>query len=133
MRRNLLTWLTKPNLSHLTQHPNINTVMKFLGLTNRPIVSIKEMGTPFGEMPLYFELNQIDNYITFIDKGHHSKISPPRYKKIRVNLVNDVKHYGRHKARLVADGHLTDIPLALVYSGVVRLRGISTRPVLSRT
>ena len=35
----------------------------------------------------------------------------------------DVKHDGRHKARLVADGHLTDIPLDSVYSGVVSLRG----------
>jgi Reverse transcriptase (RNA-dependent DNA polymerase) len=34
-----------------------------------------------------------------------------------------VKHNGRHKARLVADGHLTDIPLDSVYSGVVSLRG----------
>jgi Reverse transcriptase (RNA-dependent DNA polymerase) len=37
--------------------------------------------------------------------------------------VFDVKHDGRHKARLVADGHLTDIPLDSVYSGVVSLRG----------
>ena len=35
---------------------------------------------------------------------------PPGYKVIRVRLVYDVKHDGRHKARLVADGHLTDIP-----------------------
>ena len=35
----------------------------------------------------------------------------------------DVKHDGRHKAHLVADGHLTDIPLESVYSGVVSLQG----------
>ena len=35
----------------------------------------------------------------------------------------DVKHDGRQKARLVADGHLTDIPLDSVYSGVVSLQG----------
>jgi hypothetical protein len=34
--------------------------------------------------------------------------------------VFDVKHDGRCKARLVADGHLTD---ESVYSGVVSLRG----------
>jgi Reverse transcriptase (RNA-dependent DNA polymerase) len=44
-------------------------------------------------------------------------------KRIRVHIVYDVKHDGRHKARLVADGHLTDIPLDSVYSGVVSLRG----------
>lgn len=35
-----------------------------------------------------------------------------------------MKHDGRHKARLVADGHLTDMPLDSVYSGVVSLRGL---------
>jgi Reverse transcriptase (RNA-dependent DNA polymerase) len=70
------------------------------------------------------ELTQINEYDTFIDKGHHTKTTPPSgYKKIRVHLVFDVKHDGRHKARLVADGHLTDIPLESVYSGVVSLRG----------
>ena len=70
------------------------------------------------------ELKQIDEYDTFIDKGHHTKInSPSEYNKIRVHLIFDVKHDGRHKARLVADGHLTDVPLESVYSGVVSLRG----------
>ena len=50
--------------------------------------------------------------------------SPTGYKRIRVHFVFDVKHDGRHKARLVADGHLTDVPLSSVYSGVVSLRGI---------
>ena len=36
----------------------------------------------------------------------------------------DVKHDGRLKARLVADGHLTQIPAESVYSGVVSLRSI---------
>jgi Reverse transcriptase (RNA-dependent DNA polymerase) len=70
------------------------------------------------------ELGQIDEYATFINKGHHTKVNPPNwFKKIRVHLVFDVKHDGRHKARLVADGHLTNIPLDSVYSGVVSLRG----------
>ena len=38
-------------------------------------------------------------------------------------MVFDVKHDGRYKARLVADGHLTDAPLESVYSGVVTIRG----------
>jgi hypothetical protein len=30
------------------------------------------------------ELNQIDEYVTFIDKGHHSKVTPPTgFKRIR--------------------------------------------------
>jgi Reverse transcriptase (RNA-dependent DNA polymerase) len=45
--------------------------------------------------------------------------------------VFDVKHDGRHKARLVADGHLTNIPLDSVYSGVVSLRGFRLVLVLA--
>ena len=70
------------------------------------------------------EIQQITDYKTFHDHGHHTKNKPPSgYKKIRVHFVFDVKHDGRHKGRLVADGHLTDIPLDSVYSGVVSLRG----------
>ena len=54
------------------------------------------------------EMSQLDDYATFKDVG---KAVPEGYKKIRVHLVYDVKHDGRRKARLVADGHLTDIPL----------------------
>ena len=68
------------------------------------------------------ELAQIDEYNTFEDRGHKSIATAPRdHKRIRVHLVFDVKHDGRHKARLVADGHLTDVPLESVYSGVVSL------------
>jgi len=42
-----------------------------------------------------------------------------------VHLVFDVKHDGRHKVRVVADGHLTNIlPIDSVYSGAVSLRGL---------
>ena len=50
--------------------------------------------------------------------------APKGYKKIRVHLVFAVKHNGRHKARLVADGHLTATQVNSVYSGVVSLCGI---------
>ena len=70
------------------------------------------------------ELKQIDEYDAFQDLGDKSmaKISKD-HKMIRVHLVIDVKHDGRHKARLVTDGHLTEVPLESVYSGVVSLRG----------
>ena len=74
-------------------------------------------------MPWEFE--QLNDYQTFRDMGHSSTATPPAgYKKIRVHLVFDVKHDGRHKVRCVADGHLTEIPLDSVYSGVVSLRGL---------
>ena len=38
--------------------------------------------------------------------------------------IFDVKVDGRHKARVVADGHLTATPTESVYSRVVSLRGL---------
>ena len=69
------------------------------------------------------EMTQLDDYDTFISKGKDAPL-PKGYKLIRVHLVYAVKHDGRHKARLVADGHLTDVPVESVYSGVVSLRGL---------
>jgi hypothetical protein len=71
------------------------------------------------------ELAQLKEYDTFQSIGHKDTTRiPDGYKKIRVHLVFAVKHDGRHKARMVANGHLTDIPFDSVYSGVVSLRGI---------
>ncbi len=69
------------------------------------------------------EMAQLDDYDTFKDYGHSGR-PPNGYKKIRVHLIFAVKHDGRHKSRLVADGHLTEVPLDSVYSGVVSLRGL---------
>ena len=68
-------------------------------------------------------MDQLDEYDTFKDIGKNAPVSSD-YKKIRVHLVFAVKHDGRHKARLVADGHLTNVPIDSVYSGVVSLRGL---------
>ena len=43
---------------------------------------------------------------------------------IRVHTIFDVKVDGRHKAQVVADGHLTATPTETVYPGVVSLRGL---------
>ena len=39
-------------------------------------------------------------------------------------LYLHAKHDGRYKARLVADGHLTNVPVNSAYAGVVSLRGL---------
>ena len=56
---------------------------------------------------------------------------PSGYKRIRCHMVYDVKHYGRHKSRLVAGGHLTDPSSESVYSGIDSLRGIRLATFLS--
>ena len=50
--------------------------------------------------------------------------APNGYQKIRVHLIFAVKHDGRHKARLVAGGHLTPDPIESIYSGVVSIRSL---------
>ena len=49
--------------------------------------------------------------------------SPKDHKKISDHFVFDTKHDSRHKARLVDDGHLTNVPLSSVYSVIVSLKG----------
>jgi hypothetical protein len=71
------------------------------------------------------EMSRLAEYDTFRDLGHKDTAPPlTGYKKIRIHLVYDCKHDGRHKAWMVADGHLTDIPLESVYSGVISLCGL---------
>jgi len=69
------------------------------------------------------ELSQVDDYEVFTDLGF--KAAPPKdFKRIRVHMVYDIKHDLRRKARLVADGNLTQVPVESVYSSVVSLRGL---------
>ena len=57
-----------------------------------------------------------------LDKHKKVMNSPKGYHRIKVHLVFAVKFDGRHKARLVADSHLTPEPIEKLYSGVVFLR-----------
>ena len=71
------------------------------------------------------EMEQLHDYEVFLDQGLYYDVGIPEgFKKIRVHLVFAVKHDERHKARLVADGHLTALPLNSVYAGVVSIRGL---------
>ena len=76
------------------------------------------------------EIEQIKEYQVFKDFGRavyeKNKITnaPEGHQKIRVHFVFDVKHCGKFKARLVADGHLTKEPMETVYSGVVSIRNL---------
>ena len=77
-------------------------------------------------------MDQINEYKVFQDHGKAQydsksrKVSnaPNEYQKIRVHLIFAVKHDGRHKARLVAGGHLTPDPIESIYSGIVSIRSL---------
>jgi hypothetical protein len=120
MKRSSLAWSIRLNAGHTTRRLCISMDLNFLGHMNKPLRLDKRNGNTLWGDATVLELTQIDDYATFIDKGHHTAIG---YKKIHIHLIYDVKHNGRHKARLVADGHLTDIPLESVYYGVVSFRG----------
>ena len=69
------------------------------------------------------ELDSIHPYEVFqkhekVKYDNQKKVmnAPPGYQKIRVHLIFAVKYDGRHKARLVADGHLTPEPVESIYS-----------------
>ena len=68
------------------------------------------------------EIGQLNDYTTFIDKGKRTPV-PRGYRCIRVRFVYDCKHDLRHKARLVAGGHLTPTDDS-AYSGVVSLKSM---------
>ena len=61
---------------------------------------------------------------TILDKHKKVMNSPKGCHRIKSHLVFAVKFDGRHKARLVADGHLTPEPIENIYSGVVSLRNL---------
>ena len=84
----------------------------------------KENGNAYWTTAMKLELAQLDDYDVFEDKGLGPSNLPKEYQRIRVHFVFAVKHDGRHKARLVAGGHLTQIPTESVYSGVVSLRSL---------
>ena len=58
----------------------------------------------------------------------HKKITnpPKRYHRIKVHLVFAVKFGGRHKARLVVDGHLTPEPIGNVEKPLFSIGMISS-------
>ena len=69
------------------------------------------------------ELACFREYEVFKDLGKNGK-PPAGYKPLMILIVYDVKHDGRHRACMVAAGHLTEVPVESVYSGVISLRGI---------
>ena len=81
-------------------------------------------------MLLIWKLNKSKNTKYSKDYGkavydkHKVGNAPKGYQKIRVHFVFDVKHCGKFKERLVADGHLSEEHMETVYSGVVSLRNV---------
>ena len=69
------------------------------------------------------ECDEMDGIGAFRSLGVGAKV-PSNYKLIKVHVVYAVKHDGRHKARLVANGNLTGPIIESNHSGVASLRSI---------
>jgi Reverse transcriptase (RNA-dependent DNA polymerase) len=82
----------------------------------------EENGNTLWQDAMTLEIGNVQAYNTFKDMGKVKFI--PGYKKIIVHFVFAVKHDLRHKARLVAGGHLTDPTMEGSYSSVVSLRSL---------
>ena len=81
----------------------------------------KENSNTHWQDAMDLELTQIHEYKVFKDTGkaqfHDGKaVTPDGFQKIRVHFVYAVKHDGKFKARLVADGHLTKEPVVSLRS-----------------
>ena len=81
----------------------------------------KENSNTHWQDAMDLELTQIHEYKVFKDTGkaqlHNGKaVTPDDFQKIRVHFVYAVKHDGKFKARLVADGHLTKEPVVSLRS-----------------
>ena len=70
-----------------------------------------------GEQPWETKDNNKWKEATVYDKKHITN-APKGHQKIRVHFIFDVKHCGKFKARLLADGHFTKEPMETVYSGM---------------
>ena len=97
----------------------------------------KENSNTYWQDEMDLELSQIHEYKVFKDTGkaqfqNGKVVTPDGFQKIRVHFVYAVKHGGRFKARLVADGHLTKEPVESIYSGVVSLRSLRMVVFLSQ-
>jgi hypothetical protein len=117
-----LVWWTRQNSNPLITYLSSRMGTKYLKLMNKPCNSMRRMVIPSGKMALRLSSSKSMNMKLSLMNHTKSKI-PNGYEKIRVHFVFDVKQDGRHKARLVADGHLTEVPLQSVYSEVTSLQG----------
>ena len=93
----------------------------------------KENSSTHWQDAMDLEVTQIHEYKVFKDTGkaqfHNGKIVTP---DSFLHFVYAVKHDGRFKARLVADGYLTKEPVESIYSGVASLKSLRMVVFLSQ-
>ena len=123
VRTNSSAWRTRPNCNRFEPLPSTCSASLYRATMTKLWISMPRTETTHWADAEKMEAFAVLGYGTFNDKGKGGK-APSGYKKITIRFVYAVKHDGRHKARLVAGGHLTDTPIDSVYSSVASLRGV---------
>ena len=121
--KKLTRMLNQAKLSSFRRAPIYQYGFKVPRTPQEALIFDKENGNSWWRDLMALKMQQLQEYYTFTDLGKDVS-APDGHKIIRVHFVFAVKHNGRHKARLVADGHLTNNPIDSVYSGVVTLRSL---------
>ena len=70
-------------------------------------------------------MTHMENHNAFWMQAARPQV-PEGHKNICAHLIFDVKHDERKRARVVGNGNLTEVPLELVCSRIVSLRGLCT-------
>ena len=83
----------------------------------------QENGNNSWKKVIRLEIQQLLDYNTFHAKGLTRQMASD-YTKIRCHMIFTVKHDCQHKARFVTGGHLTQLAIESVYSGVVSIHSI---------
>ena len=124
-KKQLLCQVKQAKLRSFWTAPQYKFGYRVLHMYDEAIRLDLQNGSTLWQDAIELEMEQLHEYKCFLDYGVHGKSTPPEgYKKIKVHLIFDVEHNGQHKARCVGDGHLTDIPIDSVYSGVISLCGL---------
>jgi hypothetical protein len=76
----------------------------------------KDTGTSLWHVAIQKEMTNNAVAFEFLQPGDNI---PHGYKKIFLHMVFDIKMDFTRKARLVAGGHLTDVPACMTYSSIV--------------
>lgn len=76
----------------------------------------KENGNDLWARAMAKELLNVDIAFDWKEVGEKP---PPGYQKIPYHFVFDIKMDFTRKARLVAGGHVTDVPSVVTYSSIV--------------
>jgi hypothetical protein len=100
LQKKFTRMVNQAKLNSFNNTPKFNNGYEIRGTYEQAMRFDEKNGNTKWQEAIALAYQQINEYETFTDVGHHTKAKIPNgYKKIRVHFAFDVKHDGRHKAR----------------------------------